>query len=106
MKRLEVLYNRSAETDLYALEEWLLGQGVGFGVIDGYLARLRGRCDRIGDLPHSGFARDDLLPGLRIVNFEKRVIVGYLVRDAYVEILNFFSHGRDYEAFYTGDDRW
>lgn len=36
--------------------------------------------------------------------FENRVLIGYVVREHYVEILNIFSHGRDYEAFYLDDD--
>jgi toxin ParE1/3/4 len=104
MKRLEVLYGPDAPLDIGLLEEWLALNGAGLLTIERYVARLRERCERIGALPFGGRARDDLLPGLRTVIFESRILIAYRVNADHVEILNIFSHGRDYEAFYDDGD--
>lgn len=55
-------------------------------------------CQRIGEAPFDGLARDDLSPGLRTVSFERRAVIAYLVKTETVVITNVFYSGRDYEA--------
>ena len=105
MKRLEVLYGPDSPLEIALLEEWLVLNGAGFSTIDNYIKRLRNKCEAIGDLPYAGQRRDDLFPGLRTVGFEKRVLIAYRVHHDHVEIMNIFSYGRDYEAFYLDDDK-
>ena len=66
--------------------------------------RIRERCRRIGILPHAGRPRDDLLPGLRAVPFERKAVIAYQVVEDHVEILDVFYGGRDYEALYRGHE--
>ena len=103
MKRLEVAFRPDAEADVDRLETWLALQGAGLIIIDRYIDRLLARCAAIGDAPGAGRAREDLQAGLRTVVFENRILIAYRVHDDHVEVVNIFSHGRDYEAFY-GDD--
>lgn len=108
MKRLDVLYGPNAPLDIEHLEEWLILNGAGLSTIDRYISRLRDRCEKIGDLPYGGRDRHDLATDLRTVIFENRILIAYKVHPDHVEIINLFSHGRDYEAFYGeafyGDD--
>lgn len=104
MKRLEVVFGADVPLEIAHLEEWLALRGAGVSTISRYIDRLRTRCEEIGDVPLGGKRRDDLLPGLRTIMFEARILIAYRVNEDYVEILNIFSHGRDYEAFYINDD--
>lgn len=106
MKRLDVRLRPGAEADIERLETWLALEGADIAVIDGYIDRLLERCDAIGDAPGVGRRRDDLRTGLRTVIFEKRILIAYRTHEDRVEIVNIFSHGRDYEAFYDEDDEW
>ena len=105
MKRLEVSLRPSAQDDIERLETWLALQGTGPATLDAYIERLLARCAVIGDAPGAGKPRNDLRPGLRTVVFEKRVLIAYRVTESGVEIVNLFSQGRDYEAFYLDDDK-
>jgi toxin ParE1/3/4 len=54
--------------------------------------------------PESGRSRDDLRPGLRIIGFERRVVIAYMVLpDGDLEIGRIFYGGRDYEAIMSED---
>ena len=64
-----------------------------------FVTRIMARCHKIGDVPFGGRARDDLVPGMRTVPFERSAVVAYRVTDV-VEITNIFYGGRDYEALY------
>jgi toxin ParE1/3/4 len=61
---------------------------------------LRLRCQRIGDVPFGGVARDDLGTGVRIVVFERRFVILYSVENDTVWITNIFSGGRDYDTLF------
>jgi len=52
----------------------------------------------IGNAPHGGRSRDDIMPGLRTVPFEHSAVIAYIVDDGLVCIVNIFYGGRDYEA--------
>jgi plasmid stabilization system protein ParE len=50
--------------------------------------------------------RDDLRLGVRIVTFERRVVIAYMILPSGdVEIGRFFYGGRDYEAIVRGEDQ-
>lgn len=104
MMRLRVVLRPDAQSDIEQLESWLLFDGAAIGTIGDYIDRLMARCGDLGEAPGAGRRRDDLRPGLRTVVFEHRILIAYRVNEDHVEILNIFSHGRDYEAFYGEDD--
>ncbi|MGP9820069.1 type II toxin-antitoxin system RelE/ParE family toxin [Salinarimonas sp. NSM] len=102
MRRLPVRYRSEAIEDLsrlfFAIEE-LSGSAT---VASAYVRRLRRRCDRIGDVPYGGRARDDLEPGLRMIAYRRSAVILYAVREDFVEVANIFVGVRDYEDLYTG----
>ena len=44
-----------------------------------------------------GHRRDDIRPGLRILGFERRLTLAFVVTDDQVTILRIFGAGRDWE---------
>ncbi|WP_306127169.1 hypothetical protein [Roseitalea sp. MMSF_3516] len=47
--------------------------------------------------PRRRARRDDLLPGLRIVGFERRITIAFTIDDDTVTFLRFFYGGQDWE---------
>jgi toxin ParE1/3/4 len=48
--------------------------------------------------PMRGTKRDDILPGLRTIGFERRVTIAFRVLKARVEIVTIAYGGRDFES--------
>lgn len=72
---------------------------------DGYVNRILQFCEGLSDFPHRGNARDDLLPGLRVVGFERRISIAFVVLDETVLIEGIYYGGRNFEADYDqGED--
>ena len=42
--------------------------------------------------------RDDIRPGLRVINYKKRTVIAYAVLNDLVSILGVFYGGQDYET--------
>ncbi|MBS9478224.1 type II toxin-antitoxin system RelE/ParE family toxin [Ancylobacter radicis] len=103
MKRLEVIYGEDVSASLENIVQFILINGGGIDAAERFIARIRARCERIGDVPFGGRPRDDLFPGLRTVPFEDSAVIAYVVRDEQVAILDVFYGGRDYEALYRDE---
>lgn len=104
MQRLPVVYRQDAGTDLDSIFIYLVEQGANPGIARGFVARIKARCEGIGNLPEGYPARPDLGPGIRIVPFERSAIILYRPTDTAVEIVRIFYGGRDYEEIMQGDD--
>ncbi|GES50088.1 hypothetical protein Rhsp01_33280 [Rhizobium sp. NBRC 114257] len=65
---------------------------------EGYIGRIYARCEKIGDAPFGGVARDDLGTGIRMAVFEKSVVILYTIVENTVWITNVFFGSRDYET--------
>jgi toxin ParE1/3/4 len=100
MKRLVVKYRREANKDLLDIAAYVIGRSQDLKTARAYVKRLRTRCQRIGDMPLGGVAREDLGAGVRIVVFERRYVILYSVVEDTVWITNIFSGGRDYETLF------
>ena len=99
---------RSSDTDhdLAAIFDFLLNSYMGFGdergeALERAAARIEGIEDELlalGDAPHQGTLRPDLLPGLRSVT-KKRAIVYFDVDDdlRLVRVLAIFFGGQDHQ---------
>ena len=105
MRRLEVVFSRDSLTDLKDIYVWIASNGAGPITAERYTRRIEDRCNDIGSAPSTGRARNDLLPGLRLITFERSAMIAYREIEDVVEILNIFGAGRDYEAFYLVDDK-
>ena len=66
-----------------------------------YVERIYKTCLSLSEMPLRGPARNEIARGLRILTFERRVVIAYRVheRTHEVEIVNVFYGGRDYEAW-------
>ena len=74
------------------------GQG-GFGeTAKAHLRRISARCQKIGDAPLGGVARDDLGIGIRMAVFDRRIVILYRVEGDAVWITHFQSGDRDDQA--------
>ncbi len=98
MNRFKVTYQESAAADILDIYRWVYEVSLDPVAADRFTARLIAACERIGDIPHGGRSRDDLLTGLRTVPFERRAVIAYVVTDETVCITNVFYGGRDYEG--------
>lgn len=64
----------------------------------GYVDRIETACMGLGTFPNRGAKRDDIRPGLRIVGFEKRAVIAFVVKQKEVLIARILYGGRDYES--------
>lgn len=106
MRRAEVVYRPDAIADLQQIYRGVAEASQSHDVASRFVRRIMERCRKIGNVPQGGRARDDLMPGLRTVPFERRAVIAYIVADR-VEITNIFYGGRDYDTLYhdrPGDD--
>lgn len=73
---------------------------------DEYVGRIMDFCDGLGTFPKRGNQRDDLQIGLRIVGFERRVTIAFVVRDEEdtVYIAGVYYGGQDFEKHLGGND--
>jgi toxin ParE1/3/4 len=65
---------------------------------DGYISRIVSFCSGLMTFPLRGRQRDDILPGLRVTGFERRVNIAFVVTADTVLIQGIFYGGRDYET--------
>jgi toxin ParE1/3/4 len=63
-----------------------------------YIERIEAFCRNFADFPERGTRRDDLLPGLRIVGFERRVTIAFHVGADTVTFDRILYGGRDLGA--------
>jgi toxin ParE1/3/4 len=98
IQRLEFEYRQSARNDLADIFNFIVDGGASPEVALDFVLRIEDRCQKIGDAPRGGRSRDDLLPGLRTVPFERSAVIAYIIVDDWVFITNVFYGGRDFET--------
>jgi toxin ParE1/3/4 len=94
---LKVIFSEDATDDLSELGVWIAERS-DRATAKAYLKRLRAKCLSLSDFPHRGTPRDHLMPGLRSITFERRIIVAYCVEDDHVLILRLIRTARDIAA--------
>jgi len=95
----DLLLRPAAEADLAELYHYIAEQSGSPERAIGYIRRIRATCEKLRKFPEIGRQRDDLRPGTRILGFERRVVIVYLLLPSGdVEIGRVFYGGRDYEA--------
>ncbi len=68
-----------------------------------YLERIQQYCLGFSTFPERGTLRDDLLPGLRIIGFERRVTLAFHVDASTVTFDRFLYGGRDLGLLSDGE---
>jgi toxin ParE1/3/4 len=92
------VFRPAAERDLLALYEFICDARGEATVAIGYVRRIRAFCESIATFPIRGTARDDIRPGLRLMTFERRVVIAFETTPEVVRIGRIFYGGRDYVA--------
>lgn len=104
MTPLEVVFSEQADDDIAAIYQWIARETASLETALGFVSRIVDRCEAIGDVPHGGTARDDLVPGLRTVPFERTALIAYRIEDDHIVITNIFYRGRDVDAAFSEED--
>ncbi len=94
---MRVLFTASAERQLENLHRYITQQS-GERVANGYAGRIVAFCRGLSTFPLRGAARDDLLPGLRTLGFERRATIAFMVTVDAVLIEGVFYGGQDFAA--------
>jgi len=94
---VRVIFTPLAERQIDKLHEYITEQS-GEARADAYVGRIVEYCKGLTNVPLRGTKRDDILPGLRITGFERRVTVAHIVASDAVLIQGVFYGGRDYET--------
>ena len=96
---MRVLFTVSAERELDRFHRYIADRA-GEAIADGFVDRIVTFCRGFSTFPLRGQARDDLLPGLRTVGFERRATIAFMVTSEAVLIEGVFYGGRDFEAHF------
>ncbi len=91
---MEVLFTPSAARQLRALHRYI-AQHSYESRADDYIQRIVDFCKDLETFPQRGTRRDDILPGLRTIGFERRVTIAFMVTQEAVLIEGVFYGGRD-----------
>jgi len=94
MKRYKVDYTERARAQLLDLYRYIAGEADPH-VARAFVRRIESQCERLDVFPMRGTPRDDLMPGLRTLSFERRVVIGYLIEGDAVWIVGVSYGGRD-----------
>ncbi|MFZ4604055.1 MAG: type II toxin-antitoxin system RelE/ParE family toxin [Caulobacterales bacterium] len=97
MKRRTVLLAPEAEADLAVIYDYV-AQAASPQVAGAYLERVEAFVRGFETAAERGTTRDDVRPGLRIVGFERRITVAFVVEDQRVTILRLFYGGQDWAS--------
>lgn len=95
MKKRSVEFAPEARDDLIALYDWIADRAGGRVAMD-YIGRIESFCAKFDIASERGTRRDDIRKGLRVVAFERRINVAFVVEDDRVVILRLFNGGRDW----------
>ena len=94
---MRVLFTPVAERQLDCLHQYI-AERASERTADGYVGRIVAFCQSLNAFPLRGSARDDLLPGLRTIGFERRATIAFTVTDAAVLIEGVYYGGQDFET--------
>lgn len=96
MRERDIVFAPEARADLLALYEWISAKASP-DVAMAYIGRFERYCSGFDLASARGHARDDIRPGLRIIGFERRVTIAFMVTDQAVTILRLFYGGQNWE---------
>lgn len=71
---------------------------------DAYIERIVAFCLKLETFPQRGHRADDILAGLRLIGFERRATIAFIIHEEVVLIEGIFYGGQDIEAFYSDED--
>ncbi len=98
MKRYGVRLTDEAEADLARIYRSVRKGSASTVVARNYVARLRAFLANFATFPERGTLREAVRPGLRIIGFERRVSVAFVVEAGEVVILRLLYAGQQFAA--------
>jgi toxin ParE1/3/4 len=101
MKRFKVKFRPRAEADLFDLYRHI-AEEAGPEVAGGYIDRIEAACMALETFPERGTRRDDIRAGLRMMGFERRATIVFVVEKTDVVIVRIFYGGQDYDFLHAG----
>jgi toxin ParE1/3/4 len=103
VKRYDVTIAPEARSDLFALYDWIAASA-GDRRASFYLQRLKKFSYSLGDAPFRGSDRSDIRKGMRVLGFEGRISIVFMILDDTIIILRFFGFGRNWEVDFELDE--
>lgn len=97
-----VVFSPEAEEQLAALYHYIAAAGSPNLAVR-YTEAIVSYCESLQTFPHRGTKRDDVRPGLRIINYKKRAVIAFAVWGELVSIIGVFYGGQDYETILHDD---
>lgn len=95
-----VVFTPEAKDDLLDLYDYIADHSSPKRAL-GYILRIEKTCQSLTTLPERGTRRDDLRPGLRVMGFERRVLIAFRVSADSVAILRILYGGRSIELAFS-----
>lgn len=99
---MRVIFTPQAERQIDNLHEYIADKA-GESRADAYIARIVAYCTGLATFPGRGQQRDDLLSGLRIIGFERRVTIAFVVTTHTVLIEGIFYGGQNFETAFKDE---
>jgi toxin ParE1/3/4 len=99
---VRVVFTPRAERQIDHLHEYITDKA-SESRANGYINRIVAFCNGLATFPLRGQPRDDLLGGLRMVGFERRVTIAFVVTADAVLIEGIFYGGQDFEAAFQDE---
>jgi toxin ParE1/3/4 len=101
--KYSVVFTPEAKDDLFDLYDYIAEQSSPKRAL-GYIRRIEKSCMNLQTLPERGTRRDDLRPGLRVMGFERRVLIAFRVSAISVAILRILYGGRSVKLAFPQDE--
>jgi toxin ParE1/3/4 len=103
VKRRAVVYTLDAGDDLDRIYA-IVAEASSPTTADRYDSRIRAFCERLEHGSERGTLRENVRPGLRVVGFQRRVTVAFVVEPERVVILRLFYGGANWADELARDD--
>jgi plasmid stabilization system protein ParE len=97
-RRCTVRLSPEAQTDLVHIHEYIVERSGSAITADRYIGRIAGFLSSFDTFPERGTLRNEVRPGLRIIGFERRVSVAFMIEDDDVIILRILAAGRELQT--------
>jgi toxin ParE1/3/4 len=97
MKRYALRLGERAEADLGELYAYL-SLAASPSIARGYVDRLMDFIEGLRYFPHRGTIHDDLRADLRLIGFERRVTVAFIVEEDTIKVVRLFYGGRSFDS--------
>jgi toxin ParE1/3/4 len=88
-----LVFRPEAKADILNLHDYIASHA-GATVAAAYLDRLERACSHLTTFPERGTVRSELIPGIRIIGFERRTSIAFRVEGDVVEILRLLHGGQ------------